>query len=284
MATLAEHVAAAAGRLEQAGLSPDEAVHSAEVLARAVLGWSAADWLARRREAGPSEFPTRFLPLIDRRARREPVAYIVNEREFYGRVFKVTRDVLIPRAETELVVDEALKQKDAGSRFTIVDVGTGSGCIAITLALEAPDARVVATDLSEPALEVARENARRLGAADRVHFRHGEFLAGAVTPVDMIVSNPPYISESDRGTLMPEVAEFEPQPALFSGSDGLDTVRALAAVAARALQPGGSLILEIGQGQDAAVRTILEHTGAFTVDRIRPDLQGIPRVAVALRH
>ena len=282
--SLADHVAAAAARLELAGLPHDEAVQSAGVLARSILGWSTADWIIRRRDAGPIDFSARFLPLIDRRARREPVAYILGEREFYGRPFTVTRAVLIPRPETELVVEEALAYAGQRPTATIVDVGTGSGCIAVTLALEVSGARIVATDVSGPALEVARENARRLRADERIEFRRGEFLAGSTTPVDLIVSNPPYVGEGDRARLPPEVADFEPAGALFAGPDGLDAIRALVSVAARALARGGALILEIGQGQADAVRTLIEATGALSVLRIRPDLQSIPRVVVAVRR
>lgn len=282
---LGDHVADATTRLVQAGLVPDEATHSAEILARSVLGWSAADWLTHRSEPAQPDFPARFLSLVDRRARREPVAYILGEREFYGRPFRVTRDVLIPRPETELVVEESLRclQRRRGV-VSVVDVGTGSGCIAITVALEAPETRVVATDISKPALEVARENARRLRADNRVAFRHGAFLAGSTTPVDLIVSNPPYIRQTDRLALPPEVTDFEPASSLFAGSDGLDVIRPLVALATRALAPGGSLVLEIGQGQVDAVRTLIEATGTLSVAHIGTDLQAIPRVVVSVRQ
>jgi len=152
--TLRRLVADAAARLQSAGLSREEATQSASALARFVLGWSGADWVARSRDTVTGDFAARFAPLIARRARHEPVAYITGEREFYGRVFHVTPDVLVPRPETELIVDLALGISPGPS--VIVDVGTGSGCLAITLALERPSARVIATDISAPALAVAR--------------------------------------------------------------------------------------------------------------------------------
>jgi release factor glutamine methyltransferase len=272
---------AAVSRLEAAGLGHGEAAQSAVVLARFVLGWSGADWVARSRDAAGEAFLAGFDRLIERRAGHEPVAYITGEREFYGRPFLVTRDVLIPRPETELIVDLALNLMAAPSR--IVDVGTGSGCLAISLALEFPSARVVATDVSSPALAVARANATRLGASDRIDFRHGAFFAREERdqPCDLVVANPPYIDAADRPSLPRDVSEQEPAVALFAEDRGLSVIRGVIEGAPAALAPGGALLMEIGAGQAAEVRRMVEHTREWSFIEIRPDLQGIPRVLVA---
>jgi release factor glutamine methyltransferase len=241
--------------------------------------------LTDRDTASSPEFAEAFDELIRRRASREPVAYITGVREFYGREFHVTPAVLIPRPETELVVEEALSalpstRRASGGLF-IVDVGTGSGCLAVTMALERPDARVLATDISAAALEVARANAQALGVADRVEFMRTSLLPPLDAPADMIVSNPPYIPERDRPTLQPDVREFEPVQALFGGDDGLDVIRALVQAAAGALRRGGWLVMEIGAGQGPAVRTLIEQAGALSLGHVQPDLQGIERVVVA---
>jgi release factor glutamine methyltransferase len=287
---LSDHVTAAAARLQSAGMARAEAANSAAALARFVLGWSGADWVARSRDAVPRGFWDRFDRLIERRARHEPVAYITGEREFYGRPFRVTPDVLIPRPETELIVDLAL-QLPAAPSF-IIDAGTGSGCLAITLALEFPSAQVMATDISDAALAVARGNAARLGVADRIEFRHAAIkdLGGRFTNtdkrpprscVDLIVANPPYIDPADRASLPHDVADHEPAVALFAEEHGLAVIRALIDRAPAVLASGGTLLIEIGQGQAAAVRDMIEHTRALTFIEIRPDLQGIPRTLVA---
>lgn len=291
--TLTAVVARGRNALVAAGLPPEDAWRDAVVLARSVLGWSAADWLTRSHEAAAPAFADRFLPLIDRRAGREPVAYLTGEREFYGRPFTVTRDVLIPRPETELVVDEALRclgvvasgfsRTDPVRSALIADIGTGSGCLAVTLALECPSAQVVATDLSRNALEVAEDNARRLDAVDRITFRHGSYLAGAAGPIDLIVANPPYVAGRDRDSLPRDVADYEPAQALFGGVDGLAVIRELLPATAAALAPDGWLVMEIGQGQVEAVRELIERTDGLTFVRVRTDLQQIPRVMVARR-
>jgi release factor glutamine methyltransferase len=282
--TLREAVDEARRQLVAAGLPDEDAARDAAVLARAVLGWDQAHWLTRADEPATPLFAAAFNAHILRRSRHEPVAYITGEREFYGRPFTVTHDVLIPRPETELVVEEALawlKRAEADRpQPVVIDVGTGTGCLALTLALEWPAARVFATDTSAAALKVAEANAARLEATGRVTFIHGEWLGDLTTSIDLIVSNPPYVAERDRVTLARDVVDYEPALALFSGADGLDAIRALLPAASRRLTPGGVLVMEIGYGQSDDVRALVEQSGLQLV-HIQPDLQSIPRVVVA---
>lgn len=289
--TLAESVTQATRVLVSAGLPVEDSRHDAALLARWQLRWGQTEWLSHLRESEPEGFATPFHNLIRRRANREPVAYITGTREFYGRNITVTPDVLIPRPETELLVEEALAVLASRSRAQadaprVADVGTGSGCLAITIALEWPAARVLAIDVSQAALTLAHKNAVALGggAADRIEFWRGAFLPTQVPPFDLIVSNPPYVAERDWALLPLEVRAFEPGQALFGGPDGLRIIRALVAEVAGALAPGGWFVMEIGAGQAAEVTRLIEETGSLTVHRIRPDLQSIPRVVVARRR
>lgn len=271
--TLADLVRHAADRLRER-LSPEQnPALDAEVLARHVLGWDRARWLAGSRGAPPPGFAPAFSAAVDRRAGGEPVAYITGTREFWGLDFEVTPAVLIPRPETELLVEEALTLI-AGPR--VADVGTGSGCVAIALAHARPELRVTATDVSEEALAVARRNASRQGVADRIDFRLASGLDG-VGAVDLVVSNPPYIPRAEAGTLMQDVVAFEPHTALFAGGDGLDVIRAILADVARRTPPP-PFVFEFG-GNDAAVRDAIR-TAGLRLARVVRDLQGIPRVAV----
>jgi release factor glutamine methyltransferase len=270
--------------LVAAGIPAGEAGLDAELLARHVLGWDRATLLARATEEPPGGFAAAYEAVLDRRVRREPVAYLTGHQEFWGRDFLVGPGVLIPRPETELLVEEALdyaRERGHQEPCSIVDVGTGSGCLAISLALELPEAAVHATDISADALAIARQNASRLGA--RVRFHHGSMLAGVVPPVDLIVCNPPYIPAGDYRTLQPEVREYEPATALVGGDDGLEAVRLMVEAASTALGPGGRLLMEIGHGQADAVTRLVAERPALRLLHIRPDLQGIPRAVVAAR-
>jgi release factor glutamine methyltransferase len=270
---------AAAEVLVLAGFKPDDARRDASVLARHCLGWTLADWAARSREDASVDVGERLLGLARRRAAREPVAYVTGVREFYGREFRVTSAVLIPRPETEGLVEHALKVIGKTTAPLIVDIGTGSGCVAITLALECPSATVIASDVSAEALAIAEVNAQALGATE-VRFMLASLLPAGLPPLDMIVSNPPYVPQRHRASLPADVREFEPGVALFGGEDGLDLIRGVAQAARRSLKPGGWLVMEIGDGQGDAVSEVVVQSG-LRLDRVEPDLQDISRVIVA---
>ncbi len=278
--TLVERVSEAARRLAEAGIDARDAAFDAEVLARHALVWDRATYLARWGEPAPPGFEDRFEALVARRGRREPVARIVGRREFWGLDFEVTPAVLVPRPESELLVETALARLgDRNAAWAVADVGTGSGCLSVALARELPRARVVATDISPDALAVARRNAERHGVAERVAFRRADLLDGLTGPFDLIVSNPPYVPDAVIDTLAPEVRWHEPAAALRGGPDGLDTVRRLAAAAADRLGPGGWLIVEVGAGQSGDAAGIARRAGMRVAD-VRADLQGIPRAVV----
>jgi release factor glutamine methyltransferase len=283
MASVHERLVQARQIFVRAGIDADEAALDAEVLARHVLGWDRAALVARWRETAPESFDENFQPLITRRAAREPVAYITGHREFWDLDFEVSPDVLIPRPETELIIEEALRHaREVCPPREIIDVGTGSGCIAIALARELPSAYVTGTDISIAALDVARRNAERHGVARRVQFVNADLLDD-VTSADLIVSNPPYIPDGDAPGLQPEVRQHEPAAALFGGpGDGLELVRRLLASAAAHLADEGRLVIEFGFGQEAALREAARQAG-WQVVRICNDLQAIPRVAVLRR-
>jgi len=280
---LHERLAHARRVLVAAGIDDGEAAADAEVLARHVLSWDRAKLLTHADDPLPPTFDSRFQDLLARRAAREPMAYIVGYREFWGRDFEVTPAVLIPRPETEIIIEEAIEEARGGQRCdTIVDVGTGSACLAITLALEFPAAHVVATDVSADALVVARRNAVAHGVGSRIAFIECDLLEGLEARADLIVSNPPYVSSTEEGHLQPEVDRYEPHAALFAGPDGLGAIARLLQTASAHLAPGGLLVVEFGFGQEAGVRALALRAG-WRVARIRPDLQGIPRTAVLRR-
>lgn len=284
--TFGEAVHHARRRLVDAGIAPDEAARDAELLARHAAGWDRATFIAHTRDQIGDEWDRSYAALVERRATREPIAYIRGVQEFWGRDFAVSPDVLIPRPETELIVDEALdwlRTRAPHESLTIVDIGTGSGCLAITLAAECPNVRVRATDVSEAAIAIASTNAIRHGVRDRVTFSRGAYFDPLNCAIDLAVTNPPYVAERDIPDLQAEVRHFEPPGALFAGVDGLRDIRVLVAQAARRLAPAGALIMEIGAGQDEEVRRAVGETSSLSLMRIRQDLQGIPRTAVMHR-
>jgi release factor glutamine methyltransferase len=229
-----------------------------------------------------AEGAVRYYALIERRLAGEPIQYITGETEFYGLPFRVNRNVLIPRPETEHLVEKVLALAASFERPRIVDVGTGSGAIAVALAHSLSAARISAVDVSAGALGVARENAIQNGVADRVRFLEGDLLGPVADELfEIVVSNPPYVAEGDRNSLAVEVRDYEPSLALFAGG-GLDIYRRLIPSARAALVPGGYLALEIGCGQDSAVAGLLADSGFEQVE-FAADLQGIPRVACGRR-
>ncbi|MEO8678195.1 MAG: peptide chain release factor N(5)-glutamine methyltransferase [Vicinamibacterales bacterium] len=283
--TIRDHLVAAGARLVAAGIHPAEASLDAGLLARGVLGWDRATLLVRELEPPSLDFLDRFTAAIDRRARREPIAYIRGVQEFWGRDFIVSPAVLIPRPETELIVENTLQLPGLDKLPSLIcDIGTGSGCLAISLAKELPQSRLVATDNSAAALEVARANAVRHGVAGRIAFAEGEYLAGAKGPFHVIVSNPPYVSDEDYATLAPEVHDHEPASALVAGADGLRDIREILNLAAEALMPGGVLLMEIGFDQADVIPLRVGGLPRLALMGIARDLQGLPRVAVVQRR
>ncbi len=285
--TIAEAIAAAAERLAAQGV--ENARLDAEVLLRHVLGRDRAWLVAHYPDPLDGVSQSSYERYIDRRAKREPLQYITGTQEFWGIPFRVTRDVLIPRPETELVVEESLKRTSREACPIIVDLCTGSGCIAVSLAHELPKSRVFATDRSEQALDVARENARRNGVAGHIRFCQGNLfdpldeldIGGRI---DVITANPPYVRESERPGLQPEVRDFEPALALFAGPEGTEVADSILNAAPRYLRAGGSLVMEMGIGQAAALRNTATENRGYSAVKVLRDLAGIERVIVATRR
>lgn len=279
-------VVSARERFIRAGIPPDQAAIDAEVLARHARGWDRATYLTRRDEPLAPDAAASYEALVIRRERREPVAYITGSREFWNLKFLVTPAVLIPRPESEFIIEAALARLcDKGRAWVIADVGTGSGCLAIALAHELPAARVTATDISPDALAVARENAKRLGVAGRVTFVRTSLLDDAPGPFDLIVANPPYVPSSHSPTLSPDVRDHEPEQALYGhGDDGLDQARALLTQAPSRLTPTGVLLMEFGFAQGEAVRHALGQVPTLEPIEILRDLQGHERTLVARKR
>ena len=271
---------------DQLSAHPDlrpTALPDAAVLLMHTLDIARATLIAHPERTLDREQQATYQRLLERRLRFEPIQYILGETEFYGPKLRVTPAVLIPRPETELLVEAVVARKGAHVPTRILDVGTGSGAIAIALAHLMPLAVVTAIDLSPAALTLASENARSLGLEDRIRFLESDLLDGLrnqADPYDAIVSNPPYIPQTDAPTLHPQVRDHEPAQALFAGTDGLEIYRRLIPQAWSHLKPGALLALEIGYGQQAALRQLL--TAWHDVEFL-DDLQQIPRVALA-RH
>jgi release factor glutamine methyltransferase len=299
-----------------AGPHAERARADSELLLMQIIGRNRAYLIAHSDKLLSAEQAARYERFIDRRAKGEPVQQIIGEQEFYRMPFRVTPDVLIPRPETELLVErvihlmllfhpkskhffsfhivrsgsDAKKRREDVGNFEVagwpprvLDVGTGSGAIAISIAHDWPEAEITAIDLSPAALEVARGNAERLGFTDYIRFLEGDLLAPvAGERFEIIVSNPPYVPTTDRATLSVEVRDYEPAMALFAGDDGLEVYRRLIPAAYEALIPGGFVVLEIGFGQSPAIAELLGRAGFEQIEFV-PDLQAIPRVACARR-
>jgi release factor glutamine methyltransferase len=282
MSALGSAVQKATLRLKQ-GRHAERARRDAETLLLHVVGKNRAWLMAHLDEEVREDDAARFALLIARRTLGEPIQYITGEQEFFGLPFGVTPDVLIPRPETEHLVERAVELASGLTGVRILDVGTGSGAIAVALAHELPQAQITALDISAAALGIARGNAERNGVAGRIDFKLSDLL-GAVEGerFAMIVSNLPYVPEGDRGSLAVEVREHEPVLALFAGEDGLDVYRRLIPAAFAALEDGGFLLMEIGYGQSQAVSELLGDAGFEGIEFV-PDLQGILRVACGRR-
>jgi release factor glutamine methyltransferase len=255
---------------------------AADVLIAAVLGWDRVRVLSHGEESISPILWDRLQDLVLRRAKGEPLQYLTGLQEFYGRTFHVAPGVLIPRPETEILVEKAIQlmgTRPSGGRF--VDIGTGSGCIAISVASEIPTAAGYAVDISARALEIARGNAIRLGVSERLLMIRSSLIeCFPETPFfDFVFCNPPYVALGDYDSLAREVREHEPNLALFGGATGIDFYRALTPEVPSRLVPGGYLLLELGAGQAQEVRTLVEEA-RLSVETILSDLQGIPRCLV----
>jgi release factor glutamine methyltransferase len=300
---LAPILSRAASRLREAGIETPR-LEAGLLMARA-LRVARLDVLTEsadaRRRATPAAL-RRFRALLARRAARVPLAHLTGETEFYGRPFRVTPAVLVPRPETETLVQCALdwlqanskpetvnqkletgnRERGTGNRepIRVLDLGTGSGAIAVTVACECPGAEVVATDRSRAALAVARANARRHGVAARIRFRAGDLFAPlrGSAPFNAILSNPPYVSTADLARCQPEVRDHEPRLATWGGPDGLAVIRRLVAEAPSFLVPGGALMMEVGAGQAGRVVRLLKTSRRYTAIRVTKDLAGMARV------
>jgi release factor glutamine methyltransferase len=285
--TIGALVAWARRSLEQAGT--DHAAQEALWLLGHAFGLESHQLVGKAEQPVSAEQWARAESLVARRVAREPLQYILGTQEFCGLEFHVNPAVLIPRPETELLVQEVIRESGHIKEVLLVDVGTGSGCIAITLATILSGARILAIDRSAEALATARQNAERHGVTNRIDWMEGDLLAplrerGMVGVVDVIVSNPPYIAESDWNGLQLEVRLFEPRMALIGGTEGTEFHERLFQDAKEILVPGGSLVMEIGQGQAAALRRIAEQVGGYAPLQVLDDAAGIERVVIAQRQ
>ena len=284
--TVGEVITEARQMLEQAGIESagQEAFWIVEHALRAPAHHVIAD---RDRPLSHAELLS-ARGLIMRRVGREPLQYILGTQEFCGLEFAVNQAVLIPRPETELLVEYAAQRIPVEQPATIIDVCTGSGCIAVAIAQLRPRARVIATDLSSPSLDVARQNATRHAVCERITWLEGDLLGALVRQrlegtIDVIVSNPPYIAEDDWAILQPEVRLFEPRGALVAGPQGTELHERLLREAGRYLIPGGALIMEIGAGQARAMRRIVDRIPGYRFHRLVYDAAGLERVVIIER-
>ena len=272
--------------LDRAGV--EHAAQESRWLVGHALGLESHHLASQAEQPVSSEKRTQAESLVSRRAAREPLQYILGSQEFCGIDFLVSPAVLIPRPETEVLLHEALRAVDLNKDSVLVDVGTGSGCLAVTLATILSRTRILAVDRSPDALAAAQANAERQRVADRIEFIEGDLVSplrdrGLMGQVDVIVSNPPYIAESDWAGLQPEVRDFEPRSALVSGPRGTEFHERLLRESKEYLMPGGSLVMEIGQGQRPAVQQMAEQLGGYTPVEIAKDGAGIERIVIVRR-
>jgi len=284
MQSLHAMMASARSRLVSAGIGPDEAAIDVPLFACTILGWDRAQLLSRQSQPAPPSLEPRFSQWIARRMAHEPAAYIVGHREFWGLDLAVTPAVLIPRPESELIVEETIEIVRAAQMPSpqIADIGTGSGNLAISLAHSIQTSHLTATDVSRDALAIARQNARTHAVEDRIAFVETSYLDGVERDFDIIVANPPYVRAGDKPALSRAVLH-EPHVALFSGDDGLIAVEGVLDTAVAWLNPGGWLVMEFGFGQADAVERLVAARPTLRLDRFRDDLQGIQRTAIIQR-
>ena len=267
----------------RSGPHPDRARLDAETLLLHLLKQNRAWLLGHADDAAATDTQDSFAASVARRYAGEPIKYITGETEFFGLPFAVAPGVLIPRPETEHLVEEVVRLAGAFTDPRIADIGTGSGAIAVALAHSLPEAHIIATDFSPQALAIAKQNAIRNNVEDRIEFFEGDLLAPLTgQSFHIIASNPPYVPLADRDSLSVEVREHEPHAALFAGDDGLALYRRLIPEARKLLVPGGWLVMEIGYGQQPAIEELMPESKYGSVHFIA-DYQGIPRVAVGQR-
>lgn len=282
MPTIQQAITEGALRLHASGI--DQERRTAGLLLCHITGVDRTHLLTKSEEQiGEQQFHA-YLALVERRAAGEPLQYLTGHQEFYGLDFLVTPDVLIPRPETEFLIERVINLVECAKYEspTIVDIGTGSGCIAVTLALHIPQARLIATDASPSALDVARTNAERHGVSNRIEFLEGDLLAplggraldGAI---DVLASNPPYVDEEHPELIQREVSKWEPHQALFGGVDGMEFYRRLLAEGLNYLRSGGYLVVEIGYGQLDSISEAVAASSSWKLVDVTRDLQGIPR-------
>jgi release factor glutamine methyltransferase len=275
--TVRDVVNCATEKLSSAGIASPRL--EAELLLARATGWPRPVVLIHTERPVPDEALAKFHELIARRCRRQPLQQIVGETEFFGLRVLVDENVMSPRPETEVLVEQVVKRWRPGFR-SILDIGTGSGCIAVALAMNVPECRVDAVDVSEKALEVAGRNVGLHGLGDRVRLIECDLFPGGGKAYDVIVSNPPYIPSGEIDGLMPEVSKYEPRLALDGGGDGYKYYRKIAEAAPARLRAPGLLALEVGAGQAAAVRAMMsEAFGRLAVAKAK-DLCGIERVVI----
>lgn len=287
--SIGEALRRASQELDHAGVA--EARREAGSLLSHVIGKDRTFLISHNEQLLNAEQFERFANAIARRAAGEPAQYITGTQDFFGRAFRVTPDVLIPRPETELLVEAGLELMNDGAMISagpmICDVGTGSGCIAITLLCERERARAVAVDISNVALEVARQNAEQQSVQERIKFVLSDCFSAlnesASELFDLILSNPPYVSANQLSGLQREVRDHEPLVALSPGDDGLTVIKRLLLDAPQFLKPGGYLLMEIGYDQGERVQQLID-PNTWTLKEIRPDLQSIPRIVILQKN
>jgi len=282
MPTISQAIAEGVRKLHASGIEQER--RTAGLLLCHAIGIDRTHLLTKSEEQIDDVKYDVYLRLLERRAAGEPVQYLTGQQEFYGLDFFVTPDVLIPRPETEFLIEQVLKIVETGGLNSplIVDVGTGSGCIAVTLAVNLFNGRFIATDASDRALIIALNNAAKHRVIDRIEFLEGNLLEplsnrGLTASIDVIASNPPYVDESLRHSIQREVRDWEPHEALFGGVDGIEFYRRLFTECPEYLKPGGYLVVEIGYGQLETIERMLAASPSLRLVEVTNDLQGIPR-------